>query len=63
MNSQALNYLYVLVGTAGVMGTLVMDEEVLVLLCWAVFVGLSYTYGSSAVNAMFEDRRQKFYKD
>lgn len=63
MNSQALNYLYILLGTAGIMGVLVMDEEVLVLLCWAAFVGLAYTYGSSAVNTIFEERRDKFYKD
>jgi len=63
MNSQSLNYLYVFLGTAGVMGVLVMDEEVLVLLCWVLFVGLAYTYGSGAINAMFEERREKFYKD
>jgi hypothetical protein len=63
MNSQSLNYLYVLLGTAGIMGTLVMDEEVLVLLCWVVFVVFAYTYGSDAINATFEERRAKFYKD
>jgi len=63
MNSTALNYLYVFLGTAGVMSVLVLDEEVLVLLCWVLFVGLSYIYGSSAINAIFEERREKFYKD
>tara|TARA_R110001592_G_scaffold150202_5_gene376023 strand:- start:8103 stop:8657 length:555 start_codon:yes stop_codon:yes gene_type:complete len=63
MNSQALNYLYVFLGTTCIMGLLVMDEEVLVLLCWVLFVGLSYVYGSSAINAIFEERREKFYKD
>lgn len=63
MNSQALNYLYVFLGTAGVMGVLVMDEEVLVLFCWVVFVCLAYNYGATAVNDMFEERRAKFYKD
>jgi len=63
MNSQALNYLYVFLGSTGVMSVLVMDEEVLVLLCWVLFVGLAYTYGSSAINAIFEERREKFYKD
>lgn len=63
MNTQSLNYLYILLGTAGVMGVLVMDEEVLVLLCWVVFVCLAYTYGSSAINSIFEERRDKFYKD
>jgi hypothetical protein len=63
MNSQALNYLYTLLGTVGVMGILVMDEEVLVLLCWVTFVGLAYTYGASAVNAMFDERRMKFSED
>lgn len=63
MNSQSLNYLYIILGSTGVMGALVMDEEVLVLLCWVVFVCLAYTYGSAAVNAMFEERREKFFKD
>ena len=63
MNSQSLNYLYTLLGTVAVMSILVMDEEVLVLLCWVTFVGLAYTYGASAVNAMFEERRLKFSED
>jgi hypothetical protein len=63
MNLQALNYLYLFLGTAGIMGVLVMDEEVLVLLCWVLFVGLAYTYGSSAINGIFDERREKFYKD
>lgn len=63
MNSQSLNYLYTLLGTVGVMSVLVMDEEVLVLLCWVVFVGLAYTYGSNAVNAMFDERRAKYSED
>lgn len=63
MNSQSLNYLYTLLGTAFVMSIVVMDEEVLVLLCWVVFVGLAYTYGSSAVNAMFDERRAKYSED
>lgn len=58
-----LNNLYILLGTAGVMGVLVMDEEVLVLGCWVVFVCLAYTYGSSAVNEMFDERRAKFSED
>jgi hypothetical protein len=63
MNAQALNYVYVLLGTVAVSGVLVMDEEVLVLLCWAIFVALAYAYGSEAVNSMFEEKREKFYKD
>ena len=63
MNSQALNYLYVFLVTSVIMSVLVMDEEVLVLLCWILFVGLAYTYGSSTINAIFEDRREKFYKE
>jgi F0F1-type ATP synthase membrane subunit b/b' len=63
MNSQSLNYLYTLLGTVAVMSILVMDEEVLVLLCWVTFVGLAYTYGASAVNAMFDERRAKFSED
>jgi hypothetical protein len=45
------------------MGALVMDEEVLVLLCWVTFIFLGYTYGNSAINAMFEERRAKFAED
>ena len=63
MNSQTLNYLYVFFGTVCLMGALVMDEEVLVLLCWITFVFLAYTYGNSAVNAMFDERRAKFAED
>jgi hypothetical protein len=63
MNTSALNYVYVLLGTVGVAGVVVMDEEVLVLLCWVLFVALAYAYGASAVNAVFEERREKSYKD
>ena len=63
MNTAALNYVYVLLGTIGVSSMLVLDEEVLVLLCWVVFVALAYAYGSSAVNAMFDEKREKSYKD
>jgi hypothetical protein len=58
-----LNNLYILLGTAGIMGVLVMDEEVLVLGCWVTFVCLAYTYGSSAINEMFDERRAKFSED
>jgi hypothetical protein len=60
---KSLNNLYILLGTAGIMGVLVMDEEVLVLGCWVVFVCLAYTYGSSTVNEIFEERRAKFAED
>jgi len=63
MNNQGLNYIYVLLVTIGVTSVLVMDEEVLVLLCWVLFVALAYNYGAGAVNAMFEDRREKSYND
>lgn len=63
MKSQALNYVYLLLGSAALSTILVMDEEVLVLLCWVIFVCLSYGYGSEAINQIFEDRRKKFYKD
>ena len=60
---KSLNNLYILLGTAIIMGVLVMDEEVLVLGCWVVFVCLAYTYGSSTVNEIFEERRAKFAED
>lgn len=60
---KSLNNLYILLGTAGIMGVLVMDEEVLVLGCWVVFVCLAYTYGSSAINEIFDERRAKFAED
>lgn len=63
MNTAAVNYVYVLLGTVTVSSMLVLDEEVLVLLCWVVFVALAYAYGSSAVNAMFEEKREKSYND
>jgi hypothetical protein len=63
MNSQALHFLYIFLSTSGLISVLVMDEEVLVLLCWVLFVGLSYICGSTTINIIFEERRAKFYKD
>ena len=60
---KSINNLYIVLGTAIIMGVLVMDEEVLVLGCWLVFVCLAYTYGSSTVNEIFEERRAKFAED
>jgi hypothetical protein len=63
MNSQVLNYLYVFLVSIGIMNVLVMDEEVLVLLCWVLFVVLLYIYTCSAINIIFEEDRVKLYKD
>jgi hypothetical protein len=43
MKSQVLHYLYVFLGTTGIMGVLVIDEEVLELFCWVLLVVLAYT--------------------
>jgi len=61
--NQGLNYIYLLLGTIGVTSVIVADEEVLVLLCWVIFVALAYTYGASAINAMFNEKREKSYND
>jgi len=46
----ALNYTYAILGTAVVCTGMIMDEEVLVLYAFILFVGLAYHYGSSVVN-------------
>lgn len=61
--SQVLKYLYVFLVSIGIMNVLVMDEEVLVLLCWVLFVVLSYTYLCCAINSIFEEDRVKLYKN
>jgi len=63
MTTQGLHNLYIFLGTASITSILVMDEEVLVLLCWILFVTLTYIYGSSVIGALFEERNKKFYKD
>jgi hypothetical protein len=63
MNSQALSYTCLLLSTVISMNVLVVEEEVLVLLCWLLFISLACTYGSSAINGIFEERREIFCKD
>jgi hypothetical protein len=63
MNLQALNYLYLFLGTIGIMSVLIMDEEVLLLLCWVLFICLFYIYGSTTVNVIFDEIRLKFRID
>jgi hypothetical protein len=63
MNLQFLNYLYVFLLTIGFMNILVIDDEMLVLLCWVLFVVLSYIYISNAINVLFVEDRVKLHKD
>ena len=46
----ALNYAYAILGTAVVCTGMIMDEEVLVLYAFILFVALAYHYGSSVVD-------------
>ena len=46
-----------------IFSVLVMDMEILILLCWIFFVGLAYKYGSNVINTIFEKRRDNLHKD
>lgn len=63
MNSQDLSYACFLLSTVISMNILFVEEELLVLLCWLLFVSLTYIYGFSAINSIFEERRETFCKD
>ena len=62
MKSQNMNSLYLLLGSMATLAFIVLDEEVLVLFCWLVFVILAYNYGHEGVNNFFEKEREKIYK-
>lgn len=63
MKSNNMQSLYLLLGSLATLAFIVLDEEVLVLFCWVVFVILAYTYGHEGVNNFFEEEREKIYKN
>jgi hypothetical protein len=63
MNLQSLTYTYLFLSIFFIKSLLVMNEEILVLFSWIVFVSLIYTYTSSLINNTFEEGREKFYKN
>lgn len=59
----ALNYAYAILGTAVVCTGMIMDEEVLVLYAFILFVALAYHYGSSVVDGMIRSEANKVSKE
>jgi hypothetical protein len=59
----ALNYAYAILGTAGICTGMIMDEEVLVLYAFILFVGLAYHYCSSVVDNMIRSEAAKIGKE
>jgi hypothetical protein len=59
----ALNITYAILGTAAICTGMVMDEEVLVLYAFILFVGLAYHYGSSVVNDTIQTEASKIGKE
>ena len=59
----ALNYAYAILGTAVVCTGMIMDEEVLVLYAFILFVALAYHYGSSVVDNSIRSEADKITKE
>ena len=59
----ALNYAYAILGTAVVCTGMIMDEEVLVLYAFILFVALAYYYGSSVVDNSIRSEADKITKE
>ena len=59
----ALNMAFAIVGTGFVCTSMVMDEEVLVLYCFVLFVGAAYQYGSATVQNLIETETSKIGKE
>jgi len=59
----ALNYAYAILVTAVVCTGMIMDEEVLVLYAFILFVALAYHYGSSVVDGMIRSEAEKVSKE
>lgn len=59
----ALNYAYAILGTAVVCTGMIMDEEVLVLYAFVLFVALAYHYGSSVVDGSIRSEADKVTKE
>lgn len=59
----ALNYAYAILGTAFVCTGMIMDEEVLVLYAFILFVALAYHYCNSIVTDMIKTEATKIGKE
>jgi hypothetical protein len=59
----ALNYAYAILGTAVVCTGMIMDEEVLILYVFILFLGLAFHYGSSLLDTMIRTEASKIGKE
>jgi hypothetical protein len=59
----ALNYAYAILGTSIICTTMVMNEEVLVLYCFILFVAMAYHYLSSMVDESIKSEASKMGKE
>jgi hypothetical protein len=59
----ALNIAYAIVGTAAICTTMVMDNELLVLFCFVLFVGFAYQYGSTVIDDSIKAETNKMSKE
>ena len=57
--NSVLNYVYAMLGTAGVLTVLIMDEEVLVLYIFVGFIGCVYHFTGSLVNDELRSQANK----
>ena len=55
----ALNYAYTMVGTAAICTGMIMDEEVIILYAFILFLGLAFEYGGAVVNDMITTEAKK----
>jgi len=59
----ALNYAYTMVGTAAICTGMIMDEEVIILYAFILFVGLAFQYGGAVINDMISAEATKIGKE
>jgi len=59
----ALNYAYTMVGTAAICTGMIMDEEVIILYAFILFVGLAFQYGGAVINDMITVEATKIGKE
>ena len=59
----ALNYAYAVVGTAAICTGMIMDEEVIILYAFILFLGLAFQYGGALVNDMISTEAKKIGKE
>jgi hypothetical protein len=59
----ALNYAYTMVGTAAICTGMIMDEEVIILYAFILFLGLAFEYGGAVVNDMITTEAKKIGKE